>query len=284
MHLDGNNPPNQTPATPVNGYIHWSSLITNASLDQTDSTFQSLSAWQVFQCPALENGGVAPANTYPANLDAGFTNDTTTAGVVDMQAPRLAYCANEALCPRGRLGIGVSGTAYSNPYHYVQASSVANSSEVVLATELWGIPTLESTSAQAGGAGPVSNSRRGVSGFGLAESVAAGATGLASMDKAYVSTAPQYFAPATTADMQADPSGDQTWVSSSAIKTTLNFVGRNHGLKKTGVANGPNGAITGWDTRTTNFLYLDGHVESKNIADTVYPNNQWGPKFYSLVH
>jgi len=291
MQLDEATPPNQkvvyngtTSTMPIGGYIHWSSLITNPTFDQTDRNFQSLTGWEAFQCPALDNGGVCPANTYPANLDAGLVNDSNIAGVVDLQAPRLAYTANEALCPRGRLGLGASGTVYTNPYHFVQAAKVPNSSEVVLATELWGISSMETTTAQGGGSGTVSNSRRGVSGFGLPESVANGTTGLASMDKAYVTTAPQYFAPATTADMVADPSANQSWVTSPAIQTTLNFVGRNHGLKKGGVVAGPNGAIGGWDLRTTNFLYLDGHVETKNIADTVYPTNQWGPQFYSLVH
>jgi prepilin-type N-terminal cleavage/methylation domain-containing protein/prepilin-type processing-associated H-X9-DG protein len=293
MQLDEATPPNQkvvfngtTSASPIGGYIHWSSLITNPAFDQTDRNFQSLTGWEAFQCPALDNGGVCPANTYASNLDAGLSEDSSIAGVVDLQAPRLAYTANEALCPRGRLGLGASGTAYTNPYHFVQASRVPNSAEVVLATELWGISTMESTTAQGGGTGTVSNSRRGVSGFGLPESVAnlPGTAGLTSMDKAYVTTAPQYFAQATTADMVADPSANQSWVTSSTIQTTLNFVGRNHGLKKGGVVAGPNGAIGGWDTRTTNFLYLDGHVETKNIADTVYPNNQWGTQFYSLVH
>ena len=103
------------------------------------------------------------------------------------------------------------------------------------------------------------------------------------MDKAYFATSPQYFGQATTADMLPDPSSSTTWTT-QPIQTTLNFVGRNHGLKKGGVVAGPNGAIGVWDLRTTNFLYLDGHVETKNIADTVYPINQWGPQFYSLVH
>jgi len=82
--------------------------------------------------------------------------------------------------------------------------------------------------------------------------------------------------------MQADPSGDQAWVTSS-IKTTLNFVGRNHGTKRLGSVAGPNGAIGNWDLRASNFLYLDGHVETKNVADTVYPVNQWGAQMYTLV-
>jgi prepilin-type processing-associated H-X9-DG protein len=34
--------------------------------------------------------------------------------------------------------------------------------------------------------------------------------------------------------------------------------------------------------RTTNFLYCDGHVENKNIADTLTPW-EWGDYMYSLV-
>jgi prepilin-type N-terminal cleavage/methylation domain-containing protein/prepilin-type processing-associated H-X9-DG protein len=300
MQLDESSPPKQTvvypqgaagQSMPLGGYIHWSALIKDPTLDQTDPSLLSTGAWQVYQCPSLENGGVSPANTYPANLDAGFTNDSSIAGVIDLQAPRLAYTANEALCPRGRLGLGASGTTYTNPYHFVKAGNVANSPEVILATELWGIAALEQTTAQAGGAGPVSNSRRGVSGFGLSESN--GSTGnpavgsLTSMDKAYTATAATTlnFGQATTSgtDMVADPSGNPAWASASVIQCTLNFVGRNHGLKKAGVVAAPGGSVGGWDMRMTNFLYLDGHVETKNIADTVYPNNQWGTKFYSLI-
>jgi prepilin-type processing-associated H-X9-DG protein len=34
---------------------------------------------------------------------------------------------------------------------------------------------------------------------------------------------------------------------------------------------------------TSNFLYLDGHVDAKNLAEKVYPSYQWGGKFYSLA-
>jgi prepilin-type N-terminal cleavage/methylation domain-containing protein/prepilin-type processing-associated H-X9-DG protein len=288
MQLDEASPPNQTivyngttSKSPIGGYIHWSSLIKDPTLDQSDPSFQSTTAWQVYQCPALNNGGVAPANTYPGNLDAGFANDSTTAGVIDLQAPRLAYTANEALCPRGRLGVGATGTSYTNPYHFVKAGNVANSSEVVLATELWDVPALEQTTAQAGGGPVVSNSRRGVSGFGVLESGGA-ALGKASMDSAYTATAPWNFGQATTADVIADPSANSSWTTQN-IACTLSFVGRNHGVKQDGVVAGPTGSISGWDKRTSNFLYLDGHVETKNLADTVYPINQWGPKFYSLI-
>ena len=34
--------------------------------------------------------------------------------------------------------------------------------------------------------------------------------------------------------------------------------------------------------RKSNFLYVDGHVETKHVAETVYPKSQWGEKFYDL--
>ena len=33
--------------------------------------------------------------------------------------------------------------------------------------------------------------------------------------------------------------------------------------------------------RTSNFLYVDGHVESKQVKETLDPF-QWGERFYSL--
>ena len=53
--------------------------------------------------------------------------------------------------------------------------------------------------------------------------------------------------------------------------TRLDWVGRNHGKKN----------HSDYDDRKTNFLYCDGHVETKNIRDTVEPF-EWGDKFFTL--
>ena len=53
----------------------------------------------------------------------------------------------------------------------------------------------------------------------------------------------------------------------------LEWVGRNHGRRKA-----PKG---GFDDRRTNFLYVDGHVETKHVKDTLV-NFQWGDRFFSL--
>ena len=109
------------------------------------------------------------------------------------------------------------------------------------------------------------------------------ALGSASAENLYTAANPGGLAPATTADMIPDPSKDATWTGSS-IETTLNFVGRNHGSKRLGQIQGPSGGISGWDMRKSAFLFVDGHVEMKNIADTVWPNYQWGDEFYSLTN
>ena len=56
---------------------------------------------------------------------------------------------------------------------------------------------------------------------------------------------------------------------SNTTKTRLDWVGRNHGK----------GA---YDKKKTNFLYLDGHVETKPVRDTLEPKFEWGEQFYSL--
>ena len=58
--------------------------------------------------------------------------------------------------------------------------------------------------------------------------------------------------------------------------TRLDWVGRNHGFVRKNLSGG-------FNIGKSNFLYVDGHVETKNIRDTVQPNNfEWGEKFYSL--
>jgi prepilin-type processing-associated H-X9-DG protein len=165
----------------------------------------------------------------------------------------------------------------------VQAGRVRNSATTILATENWGLQSLMKAKDQQTGALTSSNSRRPVSGVSVTKSQANGAAlGSASAENLYTAANPDKLAAATTADMVPDPSGNQAWVN-AAIETTLNYVGRNHGSRKTGTVLGPNGPIAGWDLRTTNFLYVDGHVETKNVAETVYPAYQWGDRFYDLV-
>jgi len=81
-----------------------------------------------------------------------------------------------------------------------------------------------------------------------------------------------------SSDMNPDPQGFARGPEASggipAYNTRLDWVGRNHGSYKHDAS--------GRDIRKTNFLYCDGHVETKWIYDTFVPW-QWGDKFYSLT-
>jgi prepilin-type N-terminal cleavage/methylation domain-containing protein/prepilin-type processing-associated H-X9-DG protein len=264
----------QTPATPTGGYVHWSSIIYGTNFIQGDARFLSPGGWEMFQCPSMDNGGVPPANTYAANSD-GLPNEAG-AGVIDLQAPRLSYMLNEALTPRSIFVAGFRGS--TRPYHFVPAAAVADSSNVILATEMWGAQQLMRAASNVGGGNPVSNSRRPVSGIDATLCSPA----LAKADSAYTLPLTGTFGWATVDSMTPDPSQNASFLGSAIPnpKTTLDFVGRNHGKYQVGSV--ANSNQTGWDMRKSNFLYVDGHVETKHVAETVYPKSQWGEKFYDL--
>jgi prepilin-type processing-associated H-X9-DG protein len=289
-------PATQTPATPTSGYVHWSSLLFASNLGPNDPRFYSTSGWEMFQCPSLTNGGVPPANTYPSNSD-GLPNEAG-AGVVDMQAPRMSYMLNEALTPRSIFVAGFRNA--TRPYVFVKAGSVSNSAGTIMATEMWGYQSvMEASSNVPGDTSPVSNSRRPVSGISVYQtgqvmgSLGYGGT-IAKPDSAYTLPIPGAFGWAQVDDLRPDPSsyyssnsptanptGAYPTASTGGPDTTLDFVGRNHGVgKPTGNVGGS--TQSGWDLRQSNFLYVDGHVETKHVSQTVYPISQWGAKFYSL--
>lgn len=278
-------------STPIDGYTHWSALINgtywqpatdylingskgnpSASAPQL-APFENTTAWQQFQCPALENGGLPPTNTYSGNNDLGITNESNIPNVVDLQAPRLAYTLNEALCPRSYLANMISApTPNLHTYSFVRAAKVTHSADTVLATELWGFQLAAVTSSFFNSSQQVSNARRPVSGF---------ISLTTTPDKLYNALSLSSIMPVTQPFIDyigRDPS--TTLAAGSSPSSSLAYVGRNHGSKRYGSV--PGTSTTGWDLRNSNFLYVDGHVETKNIVDTVYPKFQWGDAFYSL--
>jgi prepilin-type processing-associated H-X9-DG protein len=158
-------------------------------------------------------------------------------------------------------------------YSFVHASKVMHSADTVLATELWGFQLAAETDSYVNPGTLVSNTRRPVSGFiNLTVS---------SPDKLYNSINLSNIIPISQQFLSyigRDPS--TTLASGSSPQSSLAYVGRNHGSRKLGSVAGS--TQTGWDLRTSNFLYVDGHVETKNVIDTVYPSFQWGDAFYSL--
>ncbi len=262
----------EEPRNPVHGYIHWSSLI---FVDRSDAKFSSATpppgivpgdpgpyaspfGWDVFECPSLANGGIPPANPAPGNFDIGVPSDTGGTWV-DYQAPRLAYTLNEVLCPRNKFIINFQN---GNPRyeHFVRAGSVQHSGITILATEWSDLSSVVLGTGEISGQ-PVCKSHRPVNGF----------TGLQNAGGNYVDLVDlsinSGIIRVTTNQMSPNPTPGFTPVS------RLDWVGRNHGTKKLDA--------NGWDLRKTNFLYLDGHVETKNIKETLSPW-QWGEQLYSL--
>jgi prepilin-type processing-associated H-X9-DG protein len=272
-------PGQQLPSTPLYGTIHWSSfLYSRHDLSNATTIYNSPVGWEAFQCPSLPDGGLPPADTYTGNStlpnEASGIDPVTGQPIIDAQAPRLAYTINEALCPRGFFVANafVAGAQIQRPYQFVRAASVQHSSSTILATELWGIQTMmEVDSLVSPGQGNfVSAARRPVSGY-MSNLVGPEFLWQLQLGGAYASRFPLIRAAVT--DLSPNPAPNSSPYTSPA--TTLDWVGRNHGRRALD--------NTGFDLRRTNFLYLDGHVETKNIRDTLSPVYQWGDQFYSLT-
>ncbi len=285
LTIPGSGSDTADPQKATQGYVHWSSLIFqggshfpgSTALASIDPVYLSTSGWDVFSCPSMPNGGLAPANTYPGNNDLGIGNET--AGIVDVQAPRLSYMLNEALTPRSRVAPNYAGTTATVYYRWIQASRVRHSAETILGTEMSADPWMMTATSNTGGSGAVSNSRRPVNGFSASASGVSGGP-----DKFYTAISTAGFTQATLANLQSNPevfyAGQLP--PSTGLDCSLDFVGRNHGSKKLGSVAGDAKNRTDWDLRKSNFLYVDGHVETKHISETVYPHNQWGDEFYTL--
>jgi prepilin-type N-terminal cleavage/methylation domain-containing protein/prepilin-type processing-associated H-X9-DG protein len=199
-----------------------------------------------FQCPAMNRGGLPPDNTTPDNVDPGQV--VSFPGIIDQQVPRLAYTLNEALCPRNKFVLGFQGAV--RYYQYVKVTEVADSTETILGTE-WS-PTGARIGDTNGGYECVSHGA--VHGF----------VGLNGQLDMYLLPPGNGFRQVETSDLDPDPT------SGTAYTTRLDWVGRNHGQ------------LRGYpDKRRSNFLYVDGHVETKTIYETLTPF-QWGKQFYSL--
>jgi prepilin-type N-terminal cleavage/methylation domain-containing protein/prepilin-type processing-associated H-X9-DG protein len=218
-------------------YVHWSYFLYSTGAVSNSA----------FLCPELEQGGLPPTNTTDDNLLPGQVNDTP--GVVDEQAPRIAYTLNEAISPRNKFAIGFQGAVRA--YQFVNTSSLPNASGTILATE-W---------AQTGAREMDTDSTFTVASHRPVHAFV-GLDG--TLDMYQLSTSIAYRR-VTAADLDPDPA------SASKSVTDLDWVGRNHGH------------ADGYpDRRRTNFLYLDGHVECKTIYETLAPF-EWGEKFYTLV-
>jgi len=264
----------QTPATPIMGYINWSSYFFQ---DYSDAKFSSAtpppgiaiatpgpyvdaSKWGMFQCPSLDKGGIPATNTAPGNGDPGIMNDVPN--YVDYQAPRMAYTLNEAICPRNKF---TNFQQDVRTEQFVKSAAIRHSSNVILGTE-WNPSSAVVVDTGEVSGRPVYKSHRPVCGF----------TSITSIGGAYTEMVDVPLPTGNSVGIIQESAGliTKNPVGTFQVISRLDWVGRNHG------SSGVDGQ--GWSKKQSNFLYVDGHVEKKDIRNTLSPF-QWGETMYSLV-
>ena len=264
MQIQGQAPSGtQTPPAADKGYIHWSALIyKRKDVAASDAIFRSQSGWEAFQCPSIDKGGLPPTNTYPENRDS-LPNDAS-GNVIDKQAPRCGFTVNEAICPRNKFCYQFQGAVRT--YSFVHGGQIRNSGQTILACELPREARVVTGTGEVSGS-DVCKSHRPVHGF-------ASLSGSGQLDMSLVAKSlggQPALRRVQKSDLADDP--EVSLPAGQGSQTRLDWVGRNHGNKK---------LDKGKDKRKTNFLYVDGHVETKTIYETVDPVFEWGEQFYSL--
>jgi len=237
---------------PGNGYIHWSYALFNEGAVSEDS----------FKCPSMFKGGAPATNPGPNRDDweEGQTNELGgTAGAaspMDRQVRRCAFTGNAAIFPRNKFA--QEGAPRVNVF--VKDSDIQFTSQTILITEFNANRGYEAIKVS--NEGELFKSHRPVTPFiGLSSGTLVYAEPLAVREQG------RYTYPRLDAILAEDevPGG----AINESTNTTLNAVGRHHPGKKSGKGG------------TTNFAYVDGHVSSQTLEDTV-AKRLWGDKFWSM--
>jgi prepilin-type processing-associated H-X9-DG protein len=245
---------------PTFGYRHWSWYLYGEQ-DLSATQQNGRPSPESFKCPSLPNGGLPASNPADNEKDAEQARDPdTNGGLIDDQAGRVAYTVNEAIMPRNKFSVGMRGA--NNPnflYNYVNAGKIRDGSNVILATEYWPDWRIIADPSQPN----VVKSHRPVSGYVPIGGKAVDLTTSVAIPIGNRTTHTRVTRLANPLNGPAD------------VASTLDWIGRNHGKRRAG---------SSLDTRQTNFLYVDGHVETKTVEETIAPEFEWGDprRIYSL--
>ena len=234
---------------------------------------------------AADTGGALPPSAEGTAQPVSSAQAASSPYYADAQAARLAYTLNEALCGRNKYVLGYQGC--TRTYRNVNLNEVANSAGTILATEFiddWGIVS----GVQRTGSPAVCLSHRPVQPF--RQDGTGGATRCATSRSSHrraalrrtnatdlwrLSGVNPRTGSARSLDLVKDYRSGLYDPSSRA--TRLDWVGRNHARGEFPADN------------KTNFLYCDGHVETKSILQTIPPDAahqlpwEWGEKPYSVT-
>ena len=248
-----------TAAEPVFGYVHWSSYIYGVGR----------TGGEAFVCPSFGNDGGHPATNPEVRIPGQNFDPAFNVGARqwDQQAPRIAYTVNEVIMGRNKTNAAVErAPTFPGAFNvYVKAGEIRRPSQTILATEMARDLRFFEDGAFAG---DPDSSGGGNGVYKTHRPVNALAIGVANN---YVESRPGVSVPVFVA--QPPPAN----VSFSQTPTSLLWwVGRNHGKGATARAN---------------FLYVDGHVETKTLEDTLGRSKsgqinasgyEWGDKIWSI--
>jgi prepilin-type N-terminal cleavage/methylation domain-containing protein/prepilin-type processing-associated H-X9-DG protein len=272
----------QVPTSSTIGYVHWSSYLYGNGVKGTGVSAKS------FECPNMNEGGLVPTNPAPGGWAPGQIADlspgtfvgadgkdysefkqTAQAGdgvsgdyVPDSQAPRMAYTVNEALLGRNKFRLASNKRDYNTS---ISAGGIRGSAGVILATEFIDNANLVSSNSNSATSNLVIKSHRPVGGWRAATGAGDGSLDLQKVDTTI------NLRKTTWADVDKEPLKhfvDGTLTKDTTM-TRLDWVGSNHGNSRN------------YRENKTNFLYLDGHVETKTLKETI-DSWEWGEKMYSL--
>jgi len=235
---------------------------------------------KAFTCPEFAYGGAPRANPGKnASYWCDGQYDTTSnaspgaASIEDFQAPFVAFAANSAIMPRNKFTVTAATSDTSNGTsgngirlnRYVRRVTVPNDAHTILATEYNKNWVAECTNDSGEN---VCKSHRPLNPFFT----------FGGGSDEYQSSLSDFFVPSSISRLMDGASAARAGVNTIADpQTELNDVGRNH--PGSYIYNGINYG------GTSNFIYVDGHVERKNIVQTMTPSAggwEWGDAYYAI--
>ncbi len=208
-------------------------------------------AFESFTCPIMEFGG-APATNARSYLPGQVGDPRSLGGVVDQQVPFVAFGANHALMPRNKFGAAALGARKDR---FVNDAEVTRPGGTILAAEFssnWKAIAIGAPGSL------ISKSHRPITPF----------ISLSSSDPYSVGPNVKTFVyPAKNMLKDRAFVQDAIGLIEDDV-TSLNAVGRHH----------DGGDALGG---AANFVYADGHVERKTVAQTL-TDREWGDRFYTI--
>ncbi len=269
--LDGDPPPE--PLDPRAGYYHWTAMLDPQAYppDSDPWTYEYPKKADVFVCPSHQPAGFAPTNFTTDRIPEPPPGQATqTAGVDDMQAPRLSYVPNEIIMPRKKFSADKDEAmiAAGDPEHTrllkrVKAGQIRNPEQTILVGEFSQSANCILGSSGAGGIAYKSHRPTNAikvesyvhPDLGATEVFDGEVYELQQGQTIYKLTAEE--ARTAIENVLADPS----------------VAAENHHISYIDPQAHPGGS---------NYLFVDGHVAQYTLEETLDPNfYMWGDRVYS---